>query len=193
MNEEDIQKLSDEKLFSLIREKNIDYLKFLMERYENKLRRYIIRISGFGSETADEVLQDTFLKVWKNMYEFSESMSFSSWIYRIAHNETISTFRKLRSRGEQQKVELSEDLYILSDTDFLKDLDQEFSSQNIKKILQSLPKEYREILILYYFEEKKYEEISDILKKPAGSVATLLSRAKKSFRKSAERSGLSFV
>jgi len=143
---------------------------------------------------AEEILQEVFVKVWKNLREFDGSVKFSSWIYRITHNETISAFRKSQSRGEKEQVSLDEDLFQIPSTelDISQTIDQKITAPIVHKILNGLSPKYREILVLKFLEDKSYEEISDILKKPMGTVATLINRAKKAFRESAERQKITF-
>jgi RNA polymerase sigma-70 factor (ECF subfamily) len=180
------EKISDEALVQKSL-KNIDHFGTLVERYEAKLLRYVLRLSNLSYEECEEVLQEVFLKVWRNLREFDQNVKFSSWIYRITHNETISTFRKKQSRGQDTQAELSEDLFIPQAGNFVEDLDQKLSAEQIQIILKSLPKKYQEVLILKFFEDQSYEEMSDILKKPSGTIATLINRAKKSFRQAVER------
>jgi len=189
----DFPNLSDEALVQKSLE-DISYFGMLVDRFEQKLKYYILRISSFSDMEAEEILQEVFLKVWRNLREFDGSVKFSSWIYNIAHNETISAFRKAKSRGENTAVELDEDLFLIPPAalDIPHELDQKMTAERVHKILNALPEEYREILVLKFLEDKSYEEISDILKKPMGTVATLVNRAKKNFRESAERQNVSF-
>ena len=187
-----MENFSDEKLVEKSLE-NLDFFEILIARYEKKLQNYIFRISNFSLEDAEEILQNVFLKVWKNLRGFDGDCKFSSWIYRIAHNETISVFRKFRARGEDKKVFFDDEIFDVPDKkNFWHEIDAEFSAKKIKKILQNLPEKYREILVLKFFEEKNYDEISDILRIPAGTVATNLHRAKKKFREIAAQKNLKF-
>ncbi|MCF7830728.1 RNA polymerase sigma factor [Candidatus Gracilibacteria bacterium] len=185
------QDFTDEQLVGKSLE-DIDFFGSLVERYEKRLLNYVFRISGFSPEIAEEILQEVFLKVWKNLNDFSAPMKFSSWIYRITHNETISTFRKMKSRGEPEQVELDENLFLPDKSDFVEEFDQEISSLAIKKVLAVLTEKYREVLVLRFFEDKSYEEISDILQVPSGTVATLIARSKNSFREASSRLNLNF-
>jgi RNA polymerase sigma-70 factor (ECF subfamily) len=161
---------------------NIEAFEELISRYEKKLSRYISRIANFSEEENEEILQEIFIKVWKNINSFSVDLKFSSWIYRIAHNETISIFRKAKSRGISEQVELTDELFIPDKIDFVKEFDEKISSQNIQNVLLEMDTKSREILVLKFLEEQNYEEISDILKLPLGTIATRINRAKKNFR-----------
>ncbi len=161
--------------------KNRDCFLYIVERYQEKLFRYIRRISALSEEDIEDLLQEIFIKVYKNLNDFDTSLKFSSWIYRIAHNEVISNFRKIKARP--QKVWDDENLLlnIASKLDFVRDLDNEFLQKNINEILEQMDLKYREVLVLKFLEERSYKEISDILKKPVSTVGTMINRAKKQF------------
>lgn len=175
--------LSDEKLVQKSLQ-DVNYFGTLIERYENKLQTYILRISSFSLEEAEDILQEVFLKAWKDLASFDQTLKFSSWIYRIAHNHVISSYRKHKSRGYDKNVSLDDKLFHLASPELAIEtqLNQKTQAQFVRATLLLLSSTYREILVLRYFEDKSYAEISDILKKPEGTVATLLSRAKKQFK-----------
>jgi RNA polymerase sigma-70 factor, ECF subfamily len=164
----------------------------LMQRYEQKLLHYILRVSNVSLEDAEDMLQDVFLKVYQNLNDFDKSLKFSSWIYRITRNHVISQYRKIKSRGEPVSLEAYNGLVdkLASTNDTMREVDQSFLRAQLNKILSTMDTKYREVMVLKYFEDKDYKEISDILKKPMGTVATLLSRAKKQFQKMALESNV---
>ncbi len=188
------ENISDEELVEKSLQ-DIDYFACIYERYEKKLTQYILRISSFSFEEAEDVLQESFIKAWKNLNEFDGNLKFSSWIYRIVHNTTITEWKKSQSKGQDKKQDIDEELFqnLPSSLNIEKEADQKFNNKNIRKILQLMPEKYREVLILKFLEEKDYQEISDILKKPDGTVATLINRAKKSFYETAKQENISFV
>lgn len=164
---------------------NQDYFLYIVKRYKIKLLHYIRRITNVASEDAEDILQEVFIKVYLNLNDFAPDLKFSSWIYRIAHNEVISNYRKVKARPQNNSVNL-EDLEILNltaDLDFAKDVDQVILKKKITRILTKLERKYREILVLKFFEDKSYEEISDIIARPMGTVASLMNKAKKEFKK----------
>jgi RNA polymerase sigma-70 factor (ECF subfamily) len=191
--ENDCQQFDDDKLVKRSLQ-DIKYFACLFERYEKKLIRYILRISSFSEEEADDVLQEAFLKVWKNLNKFDGSLKFSSWIYRIVHNTTITQWKKSKSYGKDQQIKIDNELFknLPERIDLAKKFQKEDDNKEIRKILNILPEKYREVLVLKFLEEKNYDEISDILKKPPGTIATLIYRAKKAFREEAERKNILF-
>jgi len=188
------ENISDEELVQKSLQ-DIEYFACIYDRYEQKLTYYILRISSFSLEEAEDVLQEAFIKAWKNLNEFDENLKFSSWIYRIVRNTTITEWKKSQSKGKDQKQELDKELFqnLPSSLDIEKEVSQKFNDKNIQKILQLMPEKYREVLILKFLEEKDYQEISDILKKPNGTIATLINRAKKSFSQTAKQENISFI
>jgi len=156
----------------------------LIERYQGKLKAYILRISHFSDLEAEEILQESFIKVWKSLNGFDDQLKFSTWIYRIVHNQTISSWRKAKSRGDTERAQLEPDLFdqIADEFDFVTGLEAQFNAEKVQAVLQQLPDKYKSVLILRFLEDKSYEEISDILQKPPGTVATLLNRAKAQFK-----------
>lgn len=154
----------------------------LIERYEQKLTRYITRLGIKNPDDQLDVMQEVFLKIYKNLNGFDTRLSFSSWAYRIAHNEAISWYRKRSVRPEGHLVADSDEIVTLisSKEDNAEVLtDKKINAQQLTEALNKIDEKYREVIILRYFEHKEYEEISDILKIPVGSVGTLLHRGKK--------------
>ncbi|NTV41092.1 MAG: RNA polymerase sigma factor [Candidatus Moranbacteria bacterium] len=181
--EKDISQKTDEELVAMTLE-NPKMYGFLIERFEEKLLRYILRISRSTKEDGEDLLQDVFLSAYKNLNDFDLDLKFSSWIYRIAHNRVISHFRKVTARPRTTTYEGDFNLLniLSSDEDVVGNLERKYTAQEVRDVLDKMDERYREVLILKFLEEKDYKEISDILEKPMGTVATLISRAKKQFK-----------
>lgn len=170
---------TDEELVVLTRGDAQQYL-HLMRRYEPKLMRYVQRIISFTKEEAEDVVQETFIKTYQNLNDFDTALKFSSWIYRIAHNEAVNALRK---SSRFPKVPHTEDEefhmeFIADALDLEEEMGKKMERERVQSALATLPEKYREVLILKFLEEKSYEEISDILQKPVGTVGTLINRAK---------------
>jgi RNA polymerase sigma-70 factor, ECF subfamily len=175
---------SDEELLSLAILDN-SYFSLIIKRYQAKLLNYIKRMSSLSEEDAQDLLQDIFIKVYLHANSFDTSLKFSSWIYSIAHNQIISNYRKYRSRAEGNQIKIEDNLIhiLVSDLNIEKEIDINLKAEKVNLVLNDLKKKWREVLILKYFEEKNYQEISDIIKKPEGTVASMLNTAKKEFKK----------
>jgi RNA polymerase sigma-70 factor (ECF subfamily) len=188
LNIEEASKLSDEELVVLTLE-NQNYFLFIINRYKTKLFNYIRRISNFSPEDTEDLLQEIFLKIYLNLNGFNQDLKFSSWIYSIAHNQVISGYRKFKARPEGHAVNLNDNLAknLISDLNITRSADLKILQKNIFKILDELEPEYREVLVLKFLEEKNYEEISDIIKKPMGTVASRINKAKLLFKEELAR------
>lgn len=150
-------------------------------RYSEKLKRYIHRLSRVSHEEAEDIAQEIFIKAYTHLNEYDDALSFSSWMYRIAHNEVISQFRKRRARGLDEQYDLDNEAVqrLMSDISPAHDVDDMLRKEFVSRLLDQLPEKYRSVLVLRYLEDKSYEDISDILQKSPGTIATLLNRAKK--------------
>ena len=153
--------------------------------------RYIRRITNVDNETAEDILQEVFIKIYKNLHEYDEAFTFNSWVYRIAHNEAISFYRKQKVRPKTVNLETDEGVDLLNmipdDIDLRDDYVKKELARQVKKIIANLPDKYKAVLVLRFMEDKSYDEIADILQKPAGTVATLINRAKAEFKKLASK------
>ncbi len=151
----------------------------LMERYQGPLFHYIRRMTQLPKDDVEDLLQDVFIKIYQKLNEYNEELKFSSWAYRIAHNHIIDYFRKANARPQSNSLEDYEWEKIISASIHIeKDIINKDCVEKLKTCMQQLPIKYREVLILRFVEEMEYEEIMDILKKPKGSVATLIARGK---------------
>jgi RNA polymerase sigma-70 factor (ECF subfamily) len=154
----------------------------LVDRYQAKLTRYVARLGVRNPDDQLDVLQEIFLKAYRNLNGFDTSLQFSSWIYRIAHNEAISWYRKKNVRPEGHLIADSEEIIsFISGKEESVDVtfDKTVNAETVNVALTEIDEKYREVIILRFFEHKEYEEISDILQIPVGSVGTLLHRGKK--------------
>lgn len=164
----------------------------IVEQYEMKLLRYICRFTGLDQQSGEDVLQEVFIKMYRNLNNFDQSLNFSSWAYRIAHNEALNYLRDNKKHGvvpletgDEETLSLIE--VLRSEVDIPKEVSRNELVAAVRKIITTMPEDYKEVLILRFLEDKDYREISDIIKKPMGTVATLINRAKEHFKKSYSR------
>lgn len=153
----------------------------LVVKYEPILKKYIRRISGVSEEAAQDITQDVFIKAYRNLNDFDTDLKFSSWIYRITHNHTLNEVAKNRKfvfgPNEDFLTRFTKDLSQESFLDSAVALDI-LNQKALGECLESLPENQKSVILLYFWEDKSYEEISDILHLPIGTVGTYLNRAK---------------
>lgn len=166
--------LTDERLVELIRSDK-DQFRELIRRYKKKISNYAYYLTGDRSESTD-ITQEVFVKAYINLNSFNLKKKFSSWIFRIAHNESVN-FLKKNFRWVSH-----DDRDIKSNQDIEKELIDSEIIKILKKCLNKVPTHYKEVITLYYFENLSYQDISDILQIPENTVATYLSRAKSSLK-----------
>ena len=170
---------TDEQLVALSLQ-NQEYYYCLMKRYEIPLMNYIRKLSGMNRPDAEDVLQEVYLLTYQNLNDYDRQFKFSSWIYRITHNQTVSNLRKrYKNDPDISWDDHDMDQLVHSDFDLEKILIQETDYQQLLQMIHSLPLKYKEVLLLKFVEGKDYQEISDVLRKPMRTVGTLINRAKK--------------
>jgi RNA polymerase sigma-70 factor (ECF subfamily) len=116
---------------------------------------------------------------------FNDSFAFSTWAYQITRNCAIDALRKKRVQPQTAVLEEEEWERLLIATD--ESVRDHLHLEEVKRAILALPLHYREAFSLFYLEEKTYEEMIDILKKPKGTIASLINRAKTMVRQNLER------
>ncbi len=132
-------------------------------------------------EDADDILQDTFIKAWTNIDNFRGDSKLSTWLYRIAINESITFLNKKR---KQNNVSMDDDDSFLlntleSDTYF----DGDEAQLLLQKAILTLPEKQRIVFQMKYFKELKYEEMSEILNTSVGALKASYHHATKKIEK----------
>jgi RNA polymerase sigma-70 factor, ECF subfamily len=166
-------KLSDEEIADKVRTTDTNLFAVIIERYQKKLLHYANSLIK-DEDKAVDIVQTSFIKAFVNLNSFNVENKFSSWIYRIVHNEALNLLKKYP--GE---TPLLDDVDFKSDEDIEENLIKTETKSEVTRCLKELPIIYSEPLVLYYLEDKSYEEISDILRIPMGTVAVRISRGKK--------------
>jgi RNA polymerase sigma-70 factor (ECF subfamily) len=168
----DFEKFSDEEVVEMTRSLDQEFYVVLMERYQGRLLRYATNLIKNEDKAAD-VVQESFIKAFINLKGFDVKKKFSSWIYRIVHNEAMNIIIK-----HKKETSFPDEIDFKSEEDIEKDFEQKEITAEVKKCLEKIPLLYSEPFTLYYIDEKLYKEISDILRIPIGTVATRISQAK---------------
>ncbi|MFH1098878.1 MAG: RNA polymerase sigma factor [Candidatus Uhrbacteria bacterium] len=153
----------------------------LVERYYAPLVRYAWRFLG-NQEDAEDIVQNVFLKAYANIRQYDPHRAFSTWIYRITHNECVN----LLKRRHREPISFFD-----PDTIFPHPIAAETPADQvernemldlIERYLAALDPKYREPVILHYIAERSYEEISDIMHIPISTVGIRLKRARDRLR-----------
>jgi RNA polymerase sigma factor (sigma-70 family) len=164
--------LGDEKAFKLI-----------VEKYSRALRFHITRMVR-DKEIIDDLIQEIFLKAFTNLGSYNTSFAFSTWLYRIATNHTIDHLRKkklktlsidepLQSKDGEMQFEIPDNSTRADELILNKQRDK-----IILDALETLPTKYRQVIEMRHMEEKSYQEISEELDLPLGTVKAHIFRAR---------------
>ena len=177
---------SDEQIVLRIRKGDKELFGVLIDRYEAKLTRYIKRFLQ-NEEDITDIVQNVFIKVFVNLQSFDVDRTFNSWIYRIAHNETVTYLKK---RGNEKVSFLDFDTMFphpfAKETADKGTLDKELEDL-MTSSLSLIPLKYKEVLVLYYYEELSYQEIADVLHIPIATVGVRLRRGREQLEKHIEK------
>lgn len=167
---------SDEHLVSQVLRGRQMAFKTLMDRYQERLHRFAVQYTREADE-AEDIVQDAFIRVYRNLRTFNPQLKFSSWIYRITRNLALNAIR-----SRKRLVNGSAADALLNRVADPHNIHKEAEDRELAEILRTsvgqLPMKYREPITLFFLEEKSYREISDILRLPEGTIATRISRGK---------------
>jgi RNA polymerase sigma-70 factor, ECF subfamily len=145
----------------------------LLSHYQNKVFHLAYSILG-DRALAEETAQDVFMRIWRGLHSYRGQASLSTWIYAITRNTSITALRRLSKNAisiEDPKVRLAvETAHSAKQGEGLIDL---------PSLLATLPEKYRQVLTLFYTEEKSYNEVARQLDLPVGTVKTYLHRARR--------------
>jgi RNA polymerase sigma-70 factor, ECF subfamily len=160
----------------------------LVERYQSRLLNFVYRTTG-DRERAEDLVQETFIRVYRHIHRFDQSKKFSTWIYTIASNLAKNELRN-RSRNplvlfQTIKKNWTADDRPLEWEDSTYRPDDLFRKRHLKQLVETvvdeLPTHHREVFVLREIEGKTYEEIADITGCNLGTVKSRLNRARNNF------------
>ncbi len=142
--------------------------RLLLKKYQQKIYWHVRRMV-IDHDDADDVVQDIFVKVWKNLGNFREDSQLYTWLYRIATNECITFLNK---KKQKQNVSLDDDTtaYLaetLADGNYF---NGDKAQMKLQQALLTLPEKQKLVFNMKYFEDMKYEEISELLGTSVGAL-----------------------
>jgi len=163
-------KTSDQELIQLYLKGREDALELLIRKYLKPIYGYVFRFVQ-NQQDAEDLTQEIFLKMWRNLKKFKKGKSFKSWLFKIAKN---TCFDFLRKKKRDLALNL-ENLDILADfaPSLIEELEKENWAEKIKKGIEKLPLKMQKVLDLYYNFGLNFREISEVLEE---SVNTIKSR-----------------
>ncbi|RJG17613.1 RNA polymerase sigma factor SigW [Paenibacillus thiaminolyticus] len=164
----------------------------IVELYKDKIYHLAYRMLNNRHE-AEDVVQDTFLRVYRNLDRYDENQKFSTWIYRIGTNLCIDRLRK-RKPNYSLDAEMTEqegvDGYAMIPSDDRTPESYLIVSETqrmVQEAINSLPSKYRSVMVLRYLQDMSLQEISDVLDMPVTTIKTRVHRGREFLRKKLER------
>ncbi len=175
--------LSDEDLMGYVQKGREAAFSELVIRYKDRLHNFLFRYTQ-NHQDCEDLVQETFLRVHKSRHSYERIAKFSTWMYTIAINLAKSLYKKKKkmqlvsihkNENDPEAFEI-----LLEDTLMLQDeeLHQNLSLQKLEKALASLQTEFRNVVILRDIEQLSYEEISEKLNVPMGTVKSRINRGR---------------
>ena len=173
--------LSDEILIKKFQEGDVGAYNQLVFRFKDRLLNFIYRFVN-DLDLAEDLVQDTLLKLYTHKDSYREIAKFSTWLYTIAANLARTELRKKKRRKTFSVTELSREdrefIIVSSDVDPSEDLSSQDFERNIQLALAELPDDFKTIIILRDIQELSYDEISKIVNVPLGTVKSRINRGR---------------
>jgi RNA polymerase sigma-70 factor (ECF subfamily) len=191
LEKKEYEHLSDEELILRFQKDDNEAFNNIVRRYKDRLVNFLYRYTGSFDE-AEDIAQDTFLRLYRLKHTYREVGKFSSWFYTIALNQAKSHKRdKIRHQAisldktygeDEREFELPSDSK-LPDEEVMSD-DESFF---VQKAINALEEKHKEIIILRDIQDMEYEEIAKILNIPVGTVKSRINRARESLKVTLEK------
>jgi RNA polymerase sigma-70 factor, ECF subfamily len=186
MAEGSVGRVTDEDLILAFQNGDVSAFEEIVRRYRDPLFNFVVRLLG-DAFFSEDIVQETFLRVYRNRHRYHQVAKFSTWIYTIASNlaktelrrRKVRNFFSISSKGEDEK---DYDL-IDSSSDIERDVDGVLKSEIILKEIDALPFHFKEAVLLRDIQDLSYEEISQILNVPLGTVKSRVNRGRSRLQK----------
>ena len=165
----------------------------LVRRYQRPIAAYVYRMVG-NYESALDLTQEIFIKVYNSLERYRAEFKFSTWIYKIAHNAAVDHLRRSSTREQSLVVGAEGDQFELPIESSRLSPEQESERRErrveIETVVRALPANYRELIILRHSQDLSYEEIVEVTGLPLGTVKNRLFRAREMMRQQFVEKGI---
>jgi len=168
----------------------------LVRRYQRPISAYVYRMVG-NYESALDLTQEIFIKVYSSLRRYRSEFKFSTWIYKIAHNAAIDHLRRTATREQSLVMGPENDQFDLPIESKRLSPEQESERKErrgeIESVVRTLPANYRELIILRHSQDLSYEEIVEVTGLPLGTVKNRLFRAREMMRQQFVEKGITGI
>lgn len=186
-----LAKMSDEDLMEQFQAGTLQAFDLLVERYSDRLMRYLYSFIK-DSRRCEDLLQDTFLRLYRNRHAYSRIAKLSTWLYTIAGNLARSEYRRRRRKPEHSIYATNSDRQDyeieIPDEQFSPERHTEatLQQQYVQEALNKIPMSFRELIVLRDIQQLSYEEIAEISGLPMGTVKSRINRGRIKLRRMLE-------
>jgi RNA polymerase sigma-70 factor, ECF subfamily len=168
----------------------------LVRRYQRPISAYVYRMVG-NYESALDLTQEIFIKVYSSLNRYRSEFKFSTWIYKIAHNAAVDHLRRTTTREQSLVAGTEDDQFDLPIECGRMSPEQESEQRErrgeIETVVRALPSNYRELIILRHSQDLSYEEIVEVTGLPLGTVKNRLFRAREMMRQQFVEKGITGI
>lgn len=186
-NQQVLLQMTDEDLMIQFQQGVIDAFEILVRRYRERLLNYVYRYVS-DREICEDILQETFLRVYRNRHSYRHIAKYSTWLYTIAGNLALSEYRKrkrhplaslqsLGPRDETQEPDIPDETSTPE-----RNAENAMNDAYLQEALGRVPEDFREAVVLCDVQELTYEEIADITGLPMGTVKSRINRGRMKLR-----------
>ncbi len=187
-----LDELTDKQLADKVRGWNKQAFEKIYDRWSKRIYNYVRLLLNYNDEDATAILSDVFIKLYDVM-QTKEITNVKSFIYTIARNKSIDLIRGSKSTNmyeyDDEKLDLERDKSIWQE----EELDRDYKQRLLKKYLNMLEEKYREVIYLYYYEEKDYNEIAELMWSSKNSIWTLVFQAKKRLQSMMDKDNVKYL
>ncbi|WP_430935109.1 RNA polymerase sigma factor [Saccharicrinis sp. 156] len=178
--------MNDIELINQVKKGNPNAYRFLVSKYQRLVFSIAYKMANQNQADIEDIAQDVFVKVYKNIKSYRKESKLSTWIASIAWKTSIDFTRKKK----RSRVEFTEEPELFDEIDYVnsfEQLKQKELKQLVQEVVSSLPVHYQTVLSLFYLEEFSLAEIHEITEMPLGTIKSYLSRARALFKTELER------
>ena len=180
---------SDEDLIKRFQDGDEQAYVELVNRYRDRLMNFVYRFTS-DSEQSEDIVQETLIKLYTHKHYYKKIAKFSTWLYTIAANYAKTELRKKKNRKITNLSQMSSDEKdydlpsVQPDTDQL--IESEYLEKRIQSAINTLPLHFKTVIVLRDVQELSYDEISNIVEVPLGTVKSRINRARLQLQKELE-------
>ncbi|MDI9310919.1 MAG: RNA polymerase sigma factor [Limnohabitans sp.] len=170
--------IEDQHYINLVLKGNTNSFTTLVDRYKDMVYTLALKMLN-NKEEAEEIAQDTFIKVYHSLNKFKGESKFSTWIYKITYNTCLDTIKKNKKKQEVHYIEDFSEHQTKALESILDTIDDKEKNQAIQECINQLPNDEAFLLTLFYFDSQSVEEISKIMDINVSNIKVKLFRTRK--------------